>query len=104
MVHREQAFPEHRKVGSYELFRQAILGGERPLIVATCPASLASLMAQCWAHDLEDRPEMLHVVQALEQILEEVEQSERAAVLERYIADSSARTFWSEHFFQEVHT
>ena len=56
---------------SPELFKKAVANGFHPKINPKWPADLQSLLKDCWAVEIPQRPEFCQVVPVLEQLLQD---------------------------------
>lgn len=47
-----------------------VIKGKRPQIPHHCPKGYADLITKCWAHNPDERPDMVDVVKAIERLFE----------------------------------
>ncbi|KAL6071019.1 Dual specificity protein kinase shkD [Balamuthia mandrillaris] len=87
---RKLPFKDLVQKGSFKIFSQAVIEGQRPSLKKfpeDCPPSLEALVQACWATDPHDRPSFDVILDALEEI-----------IIEASISDVHGRAFWKEHF------
>jgi hypothetical protein len=72
---------------SNDAFADIICGGHRPVLPADIPATLCSLIKECWADDPLARPTAMPVAEQLADIAFKVG-----------VLDESARAFWQDRF------
>lgn len=83
-----EPFPHHTNVPGF--VKAVAHDGERPVIPAGTPLSLASLMQDCWKAQYDQRPTFIEICDRLDIV-----------VIDAAIRDAQGNAFWKRAFFKQ---